>query len=213
MILVAGLAIAGLAGIAAAFYFSVRPGNNSSSRGRTAGSGRTGSDRADRADRIDRADRTDRADRFSGRGRTLAHPSSSPASPSSRGGPASGRTRPDPDDDYEAPSRRQAGVGHLAAGHRVHRDETAGHTVPVGLRAASGGTGTGARPRVAERADREADETADAIRSTRGRRRVGFRKGAEVDEEMWPTEAFGGVSDEPVSCPGPCRATSLTDHP
>jgi hypothetical protein len=201
MILVAGLAIAGLAGIAAAFYFSVRPGNNSSSRGRTAGSGRTGSDRADRADRIDRADRsdrTDRADRFSGRGRTLAHPSSPAASSSSRGGPAPGRTRPDHDDDYEAPSRRHAGVGHLAAGRRVHRDETAGHTVPVGLRAAGGGTGTGtgARPRVEERADREANETADAIRSTRGRRRVGFRKGAEVDEEMWPTEAFGGVSDE-----------------
>ncbi len=36
----------------------------------------------------------------------------------------------------------------------------------------------------------------DGSRSTRTRRRVGFRKGAEVDEELWPTESFGGVSDE-----------------
>ena len=28
------------------------------------------------------------------------------------------------------------------------------------------------------------------------RRRVGFRKGADVDEELWPAESFGGVSDE-----------------
>ena len=25
---------------------------------------------------------------------------------------------------------------------------------------------------------------------------MGFRKGADVDEELWPTESFGGVSDE-----------------
>ena len=30
----------------------------------------------------------------------------------------------------------------------------------------------------------------------RPRRRVGFRKGADVDEELWPAESFGGVSDE-----------------
>ena len=173
MILVAGLAIAGLAGIAAAFYFSVRPGN-STSRGRTAGSGRT------------ETDRIDRMDRSPARGRTLA-PSSL-----SRGGPAAGRSRPDPDDDFEGPPRRHAGVGHLAAGHRVHRDGSAGHTAPVGVRSAGAGT----RPRPAERPDHDDDETADAIRSSRGRRRVGFRKGAEVDEELWPTETFGGVSDE-----------------
>jgi hypothetical protein len=172
MILVAGLAIAGLAGIAAAFYFSVRPGN-SGSRGRTAGSGRT------------ETDRIDRMERAPARGRTLA-----PSSPS-RGGPAAaaGRSRPDPDDDFEGPPRRHAGVGHLAVGHRVHRD---GSTAPVGVRSAGAGT----RPRPAERPDHDDDETPDAIRSSRGRRRVGFRKGAEVDEELWPTENFGGVSDE-----------------
>ncbi len=169
MILVAGLAIAGLAGIAAAFYFSVRPGNGSS-RARTAGSGRTVSDLAP------------------ARGRTSAH--------LSRSGPAAGRTRPDPDADFEGPPRRHAGVGHLAVGHRGHREDVAGHTAPVGLRAAGARADAGARPRPAERPDPEADEAADAIRSTRGRRRVGFRKGAEVDEEMWPTENFGGVTDE-----------------
>jgi len=174
MILVAGLAIAGLAGIAAAFYFSVRPGNGSS-RGRTAGSGRT------------ETDRIERIDRSPARGRTLAHPSSR-----SGAAAAAGRSRPDPDDDFEGPPRRHAGVGHLAADHRVHRDGPAGHTAPVEVRSAGAGT----RSRPAERPDREADETADAIRSSRGRRRVGFRKGAEVDEELWPTESFGGVSDE-----------------
>ncbi len=169
MILVAGLAIAGLAGIAAAFYFSVRPGNGSS-RARTAGSGRTGSDLAP------------------ARSRTSAH--------LPRSGPAAGRTRPDPDADFEGPPRRHAGAGHLAMGHRGHRDDVAGHTAPVGLRAVGARTDAGARPRPAERPDREADEAEDAIRSTRGRRRVGFRKGAEVDEEMWPSESFGGVTDE-----------------
>jgi hypothetical protein len=178
MILIAGLAIAGLAGIAAAFYFSVRPGNGSS-RGRTAGSGRP------------ETDRIDRIDRSADRGRTLAAPSSSRPS---RGGaaPGAGRTRPAPDDDFEGPPRRHTGVGHLAAGRRVHRDDSAGHMAPVGARSAGAGT----RPRPAERPDLEADEAADAIRSGRGRRRVGFRKGAEVDEELWPTENFGGVSDE-----------------
>jgi len=169
MILVAGLAIAGLAGIAAAFYFSVRPGNGSS-RARTAGSARAGSDLAP------------------ARGRTSAH--------LSRSGPAAGRTRPDPDADFEGPPRRHAGVGHLAVGHRGRGDDVAGHTEPVGLRAVGARAGASARPRPAERPDREADEAAEEMRSTRGRRRVGFRKGAEVDEEMWPTETFGGVTDE-----------------
>ena len=43
------------------------------------------------------------------------------------------------------------------------------------------------------RARHEADGPAAAPRS---RRRVGWRKGSDVDEELWPVEAFGGVSDE-----------------
>src|ERR1700678_1493275 len=48
MILVAGLAIAGLVGIVAAFYFSIRTGGNGRKRNarvRAAGSGRTSADR------------------------------------------------------------------------------------------------------------------------------------------------------------------------
>src|SRR5205807_1635523 len=49
MFLVAGLAVAGLVGIAAAFYFSIRSGNRGDKRLRSAGAGRAGADRhADR---------------------------------------------------------------------------------------------------------------------------------------------------------------------
>jgi hypothetical protein len=36
----------------------------------------------------------------------------------------------------------------------------------------------------------------DTARAERPRRRMGWRKGADIDEEMWPTESFGGVSDD-----------------
>ena len=45
MFLVAGLAVAGLVGIAAAFYFSIRSGNRGDKRLRSAGAGRAGADR------------------------------------------------------------------------------------------------------------------------------------------------------------------------
>jgi hypothetical protein len=45
-------------------------------------------------------------------------------------------------------------------------------------------------------AEADADETDDAVKTTRTRRRVGWRKGSDVDEELWPAESFGGVSDE-----------------
>ncbi|MGH3194393.1 MAG: hypothetical protein ACRDOH_04230 [Streptosporangiaceae bacterium] len=46
--------------------------------------------------------------------------------------------------------------------------------------------------------DRTASITGPITGPTTGRprRRVSFRKGADVDEELWPTAAFGGVSDE-----------------
>ena len=45
MFLVAGLAVAGLVGIAAAFYFSIRSGNRGDKRLRSAGAGRAGAAR------------------------------------------------------------------------------------------------------------------------------------------------------------------------
>src|SRR6516164_4116117 len=102
MFLVAGLAVAGLVGIAAAFYFSIRSGSRRDKRLRSAGAGR-----ADTARR-----------------------------------------------DLASPPRRAA-------------DGAA----PV----------TTFRP---------------AAVSSRNPRRVGFRKGSDLDEELWPAETFGGVSDE-----------------
>jgi hypothetical protein len=49
--------------------------------------------------------------------------------------------------------------------------------------------------RTAARRGREA-ATGDADQASRSRLRVAWRKGSDVDEELWPTEAFGGVSDE-----------------
>jgi hypothetical protein len=49
--------------------------------------------------------------------------------------------------------------------------------------------------RGAARRSRE-EEPDDMAATARSRRRVGWRKGSDVDEEMWPAEAFGGVTDE-----------------
>ena len=52
---------------------------------------------------------------------------------------------------------------------------------------------------------------------TRSRRRVGFRKGADIDEELWPTESFGGVSDEQfwddMASDKPLTTTARTAQP
>jgi hypothetical protein len=63
--------------------------------------------------------------------------------------------------------------------------------------------------------DAEADD--DAAREPRSRRRVGWRKGTDVDEEMWPVEAFGGVSDEQfwddMASDKPLATTARTAQP
>lgn len=145
MILVAGLVIAALA-IAAAFYYSVRPGRS----------------------RVRAGARPDQAGaaRFAGsRGRN-SPPSSSravrpPSSARSAGSASSrtaGHTGPEP-------TLRSAGVGPMT------------------------GPGEDPAPLVAgARTYREA--------STGPRRRVTWRKGTDVDQELWPMETFGGVTDE-----------------
>src|SRR5947209_16369850 len=40
------------------------------------------------------------------------------------------------------------------------------------------------------------DAGAGSSETAKARKRVGWRKGADVDEELWPAEAFGGVTDE-----------------
>ena len=68
-------------------------------------------------------------------------------------------------------------------------------------------------------ADAGADEAEaeEAAKTTRSRRRVGWRKGSDVDEELWPAESFGGVSDEQfwddLAADKPLATTARTAQP
>jgi hypothetical protein len=57
----------------------------------------------------------------------------------------------------------------------------------------------------------------DAGQASRSRLRVAWRKGSEVDEELWPAEAFGGVSDEQfwsdMATDKPLATTARTAQP
>jgi len=145
MILVAGLIIAALA-IAAAFYYSMRPGRSRVRAG--ARPGRAG------------------AARFAGSPGRNAPPSSSravrPPSAARPAGSASSRTagRTGPE-----PPPRSAGGGPM--------------------------TGPGEDPAPLVAGSRTHHEA-----STGPRRRVAWRKGTDVDQELWPVDTFGGVSDE-----------------
>jgi hypothetical protein len=70
--------------------------------------------------------------------------------------------------------------------------------------------------RPAARRVMEAD-TDDAAQEPRSRRRVGWRKGSDVDEELWPAETFGGVSDEQfwddMAADKPLATTARTAQP
>jgi hypothetical protein len=189
MILVAGLAVAGLIGIAAAFYFSMRSGrggNKRSSRGRSADTGRVGADRrpAGRRSGTASADRPVNARRAADNGRAanprltanadLAANTDWPANTgqianaASRNYRAEGRTGPNNVMDFDAADDPGLVEGQAAAY-----------------------AGRRARPDPLDRAA----NAAETSRTAKSRRRVGFRKGAEIDEEMWPSEAFG-VSDD-----------------
>ena len=70
--------------------------------------------------------------------------------------------------------------------------------------------------RTAARRGREA-ATDDTDQASRSRLRVAWRKGSDVDEELWPTEAFGGVSDEQfwndLATDKPLATTARTAQP
>ena len=70
--------------------------------------------------------------------------------------------------------------------------------------------------RTAARRGRET-ATDDADHASRSRLRVAWRKGSDVDEELWPTEAFGGVSDEQfwndMAADKPLATTARTAQP
>ena len=153
MILVAGLAVAGLAGIAAAFYFSMRPRG---SRVRAAEPGRAADGRA-------------------------------PASRSKTSPPSSGRS---------ASPERSARASQSVRSERPGASTVIDFTGPQPVLDDAEPAATGRRAAARHLAEASADETDDAARTARSRRRVGWRKGSDVDEELWPAESFGGVSDE-----------------
>jgi hypothetical protein len=64
---------------------------------------------------------------------------------------------------------------------------------------------------------RHGAEPDDTDATAKSRRRVGWRKGSDVDEELWPIEAFGGVSDEQfwddLAADKPLATTARTAQP
>jgi hypothetical protein len=208
MILVAGLALAGLAGIAAAFYFSMRPGG---SRARTARTGRAEMDLGAARRRGTSSPPSRRPDRSAGPARAAsaarsAGSSRSPGLVGSGNGPAVNRTGPSTVIDFTGPQQALTDAEPPATGRRArrgdHREVAADEPGP-GRRAAA-------------RRSEEAD-TDDPGQGSRSRRRTVWRKGSDVDEELWPVAAFGGVSDEQfwddMAADKPLATTARTAHP
>ena len=181
MILVAGLAIAGIVGIAAAFYFSIRSGSGDK-RLRSGVAGRARNRR-----RGSRSAGTARSDRSARTGRSAAN-SRGPANLDRTANASTGNYRaddstgPNPVLDVDDPMLTSADPGESELA-----EAPLGKTRLGGARSES---------RSAARFTREAHAAEGADRTDRPRRRVGFRKGSDVDEELWPAESFGGVSDE-----------------
>jgi hypothetical protein len=229
MFLVAGLAVAGLVGIAAAFYFSIRSGNRRDKRLRSAGAGRAGAARrpGGRTSTV-RSDLT-RPD-LNGHPRRAANGSGPITTFRPAASPKTYRpkadTGPDPVANFDqmpAGDRRttagaavtRGGNGRpgtraaapVAAGRADDRQAPSDDPWPGDAEPASSwpddswpddpipGDATATDPKLGTAA-RGASETRPTARMAKPRRRVGFRKGADLDEELWPAESFGGVSDE-----------------
>ncbi len=195
MFLVAGLAVAGLVGIAAAFYFSIRSGNRRDKRVRSAGAGRaeTGRRPATRSSTA-RPDLASHPRRAASGGRPVT--TFRPAAVSSRNSRAEADTGPDPLPGFgQVPAGgRRAAPGATAT--RAPRQAPPEDPLPGDPAATDPKLGTAGETRPVARLSRDAHAAGGAARTAKPRRRVGFRKGADLDEELWPTETFGGVSDE-----------------
>jgi len=205
MILVAVLAVAGLAGIAAAFYFSIRThgsGYKRSSRGRSAGTGRTRSDGHHVSGAAPNEEWRENARQDADFGET--------GNPGLISGPAPARAgRRTRTEARQAPQEIPTlatpalGAGTMAeatvddmpaeAWQGSGPDDSARPLGAFGPAAPRPGRRSAARLARASAADDAEDSPAKADRS---RRRMGWRKGADIDEEMWPTESFGGVTDD-----------------
>ena len=234
MILVAGLAVAVLVGIAAAFYFSIRSGNGGfkrNSRVRSGGSARADGYPGGRRSRGTSDERPANGHRAANNSRA-ANPAPGAANPASGNYLAEGRSGPNAVMDFgdAGDPGWASGPAPAPAGRRTRADSRPAEQVPTlaapvfatgnlddtpgdawpgdpgadDARPSGAGPGDAkpgrARPgsRTAARLARDADpaDPADPAKMPRSRRRVGFRKGADIDEEMWPTESFGGVTDD-----------------
>jgi hypothetical protein len=178
MFLVAGLAVAGLVGIAAAFYFSIRSGNRGGKRLRPARPG------------LSRPDLSGHPRRTTDDGRPVT--TFTPAASARPRRPGAARTA------EPVGARRLADTQALPE-DSWPGDAEAGNPWPDDAWPddSMSGDPTATDPQLGT-AGLEADETRPIATTTsaKPRRRKGFRKGADLDEELWPTESFGGVSDE-----------------
>ncbi len=189
MFLVAGLAVAVLVGIVAAFYFSIRSGNGGGKRLRPGRAARAGAGRAG-------AGHAGAGRRPGGRSGSAGHGRTGNTRRTAYGsgaGDASSRDYRDEHDtspDFAPDSGDPVLAGGRQVGYRSEADETqATDSRLEAVKTSESGPGN----QSAARLPREAAADGDPARS---RRRMGFRKGAHLDEELWPTETFGGVSDE-----------------
>ena len=232
MILVAGLAVAGLAGIAAAFYFSMRPGGSRvraagpdpaadrrvpASRSRTSPPSSGRSDRSASPDRSATPERSARADRPARSDRPArAGASAGPVgSTGSEGGRGAERTGASTVIDFTGPQPVLHDSEPAVTGRRARHGDRLDDTPDTSVTSVTPVPGRRAAARHLAEAD--PDETDDAAKTTRSRRRVGWRKGSDVDEELWPTESFGGVSDEQfwddLAADKPLATTARTAQP
>ncbi len=265
MILVAGLAVAGLVGIAAAFYFSIRTGRSGYKRNsrRSAASSRAGADRKHGSrgsaatgewaandglpvnnSPTANAGRSANARRSANAGRSAARGSANYRA-EAHAGPNDGTDSGQEPGLVSGPGpvgrRAQAEVPTLAT-PAYHADPDAGITntpgpgwpirhgdptpedAPTPLSAfgpPAATTGSRAAARLA-RASHAAvvpgtpEDPVSPAKAIKSRRRVGWRKGSDIDEEMWPTEAFGGLSDDQfwddLASDKPLQRTARTAH-
>src|SRR5215813_186684 len=178
MFLVAGLAVAGLVGIAAAFYFSIRSGNRGGKRLRAA-----------RPD-LSRPDLSGHPRRPADGGRPVT--TFTPAASARPRRPGAARTA-------EPVGARRLADTQAMPEDPWPGDAEAGNPWPDDAWPddSMSGDPTATDPQLITAA-LEAGETRPiaTTAAAKPRRRKGFRKGADLDEELWPAESFGGVSDE-----------------
>ena len=224
MILVAGLALVGLVGIAAAFYFSMRPASPRDealpgSAREEAVPGRSGASRGPDGSGAPRGPRPGRAAASrppASRSRTSPPSSDGPSRPASParsarpgrsagGAPVSDGTGPSTVIDFTDPRMALEDSGPLVTGHRARHGGRQDDASDVA-----------ATQRTAARGSHQADPD-NADMTARSRRRVAWRKGTGVDEELWPAEEFGGVSDEQfwndLAADRPLATTARTAQP